>query len=333
MKLFVSMSVVGFFALNEKGEIVDKSLFPKDVKKIVGILENSQELKNSFIENLRKKGHKEIEESKPSSFSFRAIAKDLGYSDLQLNKLSTEIGIEYTRRRIKKTVKKDKIVMQVIDGIDELDKSINIFTARLREWYGMHFPELEQSIDKHEKFVKLISDYGLRNNIKEESIIDLAKTSMGIELSEKDGEIVKEYATQLKELYKLREHMEKYTEKIMEEIAPNFSAIATPMIGARLIALSGGMDKLAKKPSSTMQLMGAEKALFRYLRGHGKSPKFGILYTHPEIQKAPGDKKGKIARILAARMSIAMKMDYYGTDNKSKEMKEDTDKRIREALK
>jgi len=333
MKVFVSQTFLGIFAFDEKERLVDKVLFPKDAKKIVDSLENPEKFKKELIEKLGKKGYKQIEESDEiGKSSFRKVAKDLGYSDKQLNKLLTEIGIELTRRKIKQTVKKDKIIIQTVNAIDELDKSINIFVARLREWYGLHFPELEQTEDKHERFVKLISNYGLRDNIPEENLGKISKESMGINLSEKDEEILQEYATRLKELYKLREHMEKYTEKLMKGIAPNFSELATPILGARLIALSGGLERLAKKPSSTLQLMGAEKALFRYLRGKGRSPKFGVLFTHPRIQKVPGNKRGRIARILASKMSIAVKIDYYGSEDKSEELKKELDKRIKKAL-
>jgi len=331
MKAYITETFLGIFALDEKEKVIDKILFPKDAEKIVDNLEDSEKFKKELIEKIKKKGY-QIEDSDIEKSSFRKIAKDLGYSNIQLNKLLTEIGIEFTKRKIKQTVKKDKIIIQTINAIDELDKSINIFIARLREWYGLHFPEFEQTEDKHERFVKLISDYGLRDNIPQENLGKITKESMGINLSEKDEELLKEYATRIKELYKLREHMEKYTEKLMEEIAPNFSILATPIIGARLIALCGGMNKLAKKPSSTLQLMGAEKALFRYLRGRGKSPKFGIIYTHPEVQKSPGNKRGKIARILASKMSIALKIDYYGSEDKSEQLKKDLDKRIKEAL-
>ncbi len=331
MKAYITETFLGIFALDEKEKVIDKILFPKDAKKIVDNLEYSGKTKKELIERLKKKGY-QIEDSDIVRSSFRKIAKDLGYSNIQLNKLLTEIGIEFTRRKVKQTVKKDKIIIQTVNAIDELDKSINIFIARLREWYGLHFPEFEQTEDKHERFVKLISNYGLRDNIPQENLGKITKKSMGIDLSEKDEELLKEYATRVKELYKLREHMEKYTERLMVKIAPNFSALATPIIGARLIALCGGMGRLAKKPSSTLQLMGAEKALFRYLRGRGKSPKFGILFTHPNVQKSPGNKRGKIARILASKMSIALKIDYYGSEDKSEELKKDLDKRIKEAL-
>ena len=139
---------------------------------------------------------------------------------------------------------------------------------------------------------------------------------------------LKEYATKIKEFYKLRKQMEKYVDQVLKEIAPNLRELAGPLIGARLIAMVGGLEKLAKKPSSTIQLLGAEKALFRFLRGRGKSPKFGLLFTHPLVQSTPLDKKGKVARVLASKLSIAVKLDFYGDKDKSKNMKEDLEKRI-----
>ncbi|MBD3155691.1 MAG: C/D box methylation guide ribonucleoprotein complex aNOP56 subunit [Candidatus Aenigmarchaeota archaeon] len=333
MKAYISKTFLGLFAFDEKKKLVDKVLFPKDVKKLVDGIQKTEKYKEKLIKSLKSKGYKEIEESNETGRNqFRKIAKNLGYSDEKLNHLLTQIGIELTRRNVKITVKKDKIIIQVINAIDELDKSINISIARLREWYGLHYPEFEEDVDKHEKFAKIISEYGLRENIPEKKLGKLSKESMGIELSEKDEELLKEFAASLKDLYKLRNHMEKYVEELMEEIAPNFSELATPVIGARLIALAGGMDKLAKKPSSTIQLMGAEKALFRYLKGRGKSPKFGILFTHPEVQKAPGDKRGKIARVLASKMSIAIKVDNYGSKDRTDELREELDERIEEVL-
>jgi nucleolar protein 56 len=333
MKATISKTPIGLVVFDEKGKLIDKVLFPKDPKKIVDAIEDDKKYRELLTESLKKKGYKQIEESnEPGRIKFRKIAKDIGYSEVQLNSLLADIGVEFTRRKIKKTVKKDKIIIQTISAIDELDKSINIFVARLREWYSLHYPELEREIDKHEKFVKLISEYGLRENIPDAKLGKITKESMGIELEEKDEELLKEYSTQLKELYKLREHLEKYTEKLMEEVAPNFSAIATPLLGARLIALEGSLSKLAKKPSSTLQLMGAEKALFRYLKGHGKSPKYGILYTHPEIQKVPMNKRGRIARILASKMAIAIKVDQYGSKDRTEKLKKEVDEKIKEAL-
>jgi len=350
MKTYIVLNPLGVFGVNEKKEIVDRVLFPKNEKKIVDVLLNKDLTKEEkqLIERLKRKGYTKFVSSKKIEgyefeadnlgervirHQFRQIAKDLGYSDIQLNGLLTRIGIEFTKRKTKETVKKDRIVIQAINAIDEIDKSLNIFVARLREFYGLHFPEMNRVVEKHEKFVKIVSEYGLRDNIKEEGLVDLAKESMGIDLSEKDEEMIKEYATRIKELYKLREHMEKYVGNVLKEIAPNFTSLAGPLLAARLIAIAGGMDKLARKPSSTLQLLGAERALFRFLRGKGRSPRFGILFTHPSVQQVPDKLRGKIARILASKLSIAIKMDYYGKGDKSKELEKDLKKRIDEAMK
>jgi nucleolar protein 56 len=345
MKAYIVHSLIGIFAFNEKGKVLDQVIYSKiSEKKPQSILEQDiTKQEEQLIERLKKKGFTHFISSKKNKIykfepdnlgeklfrkNFRLIVKNLKIKEDELNQLLTESGIEFSRQRIKETVKKDKIVMQVIDAIDEIDKSVNIFIARLREWYGLHFPEGEMKIEDHEKFAKLVSVYGLRDNIKEKDLVGLARTSMGINLTKKDEEILKEYATNVKDLYKLRSHLEKYIDHILKEVAPNLRELGGPLISARLISMSGGLEKLAKKPSSTIQLLGAEKALFRFLKGRGKSPKYGLLFTHPLVQNAAPEKKGKVARVLASKLSIAVKMDYYGNRDKSKELKEDLEKRI-----
>jgi len=349
MKAYVIQSLIGIFALDGRGKLIDKVLFPMDPNKIMQRLTKDEltEEEVEIIEKLKKRGYNELVSSKKNEAygfeqenlgerafrqQFRILAKQSNFSDIELNKLITYVGIELTKKRTKEGVKKDNIVVQAIGAIDELDKSLNILIARLREWYGLHFPEMDRIIEKHEKFAKIVSEYGLRENIKEKELLELKEKSMGVDLSEEDGNILNEYATRITELYKLREHLEKYVDHIMKEIAPNTRELAGPVIGARLIALVGGLDKLAKKPSSTIQLLGAEKALFRYLRGKGRSPKYGILFTHPMVQNAPQDKKGKIARVVSSKISIAAKLDFYGKKEKSRELKEDLEKKIKKIL-
>jgi len=342
MKAYIVTNPFGVFVLDERGQIIDEKHFLKDPKIVAQKLIQQSLLneESEIIENLKKKGFNEIISSKHTDFvlmeennfgekQIRKRIRQLSKLNTQeFNEYMTSVGIEITRIKIKQNVKKDRIAMEVIDAIDEIDKSLNIYVARLREWYGLHFPEIESAIDKHEKFVKLVSQFGLRKNITEKDVVDLAKSSMGIELNERDEEILKEYATNIVNLYKLREHMEKYIEQLMKEIAPNFSAIAGPLLAARLITLAGGLEKLAKKSSSTIQLLGAEKALFRYLHGHGRSPKHGTLFIHPLIQQAPQNKRGKIARIISSKLNIAIKMDYYGHEDNSEKMKKELKERI-----
>lgn len=349
MKAYILQSLFGVFAVDEKGNLIDGILYPKDAVKIVEKLSSSTLTKEEkkLIEKLKRKGYKTFISSKEDpAYKFehndfgeksfrqqlRQIAKKHGFSDVELNQLFTVIGIELTRKRTKETVKKDKIIIQAINSIDELDKSLNIFIARLREWYGLHFPEMNRIIEKHEKFTKIVSEYGLREKIQEKRLSELKDNSMGIDLSEEDEKILKEYATRIKEIYKLREKIEKYIDHVMKKIAPNLRELAGPLIAARLIALTGGLDKLAKKPSSTIQLLGAEKALFRFLSGRGRSPKYGLLFTHPLIQNASNGKKGKIARVLASKLSIAVKIDYFSKEDKSKGLKKDLDEKIKKIM-
>jgi nucleolar protein 56 len=348
MKTYVVQGLIGVFAFNENGELIDQIFFSKDAKEAIqSITQDISIEEKQIIDRLKKNGCIDFISSKTNEMyqfeennlgdrkyrqNFRTIAKQGKFSDLELNEFLTSIGIELTRIRIKKAVKKDKIVMQAVDAIDEIDKSLNIFVERLREWYGLHFPEMGRLVEKHEKYVKLVSEYGLRDKIEEKDLVELKKTSMGIELSGKDEEILKEYAARINELYKLRGHIENYIDHVLKEIAPNLRELATPLIAARLIAMSGGLDKLAKKPSSTIQLLGAEKALFRFLHGRGRSPKYGLLFIHVYIQNAPANKRGKVARVLASKLSIAARMDYYGKVDRSQQMKKNLEDRIKKIM-
>ena len=222
--------------------------------------------------------------------------------------------------------------MHANGAIEEIDKSVNILSERLREWYGLHFPEMDRFVDNHEKYAKLVEKFGLRENITDSELDAIKKKSMGADLTEDDVKIIQNFASKIIELYSLREDLSKYIEKNLKETAPNFAEIATPMLAAKLIAKAGGLEKIARMASSTIQLIGAERALFRYLHGKGKSPKFGILFNHPLIQNTPERLKGKVARLLASKLSIAAKMDYYSKKYEADKLKEDLNKRVKEIL-
>ncbi|OGI15658.1 hypothetical protein A3K63_04470 [Candidatus Micrarchaeota archaeon RBG_16_49_10] len=344
MKAYIVRNMAGVFAVGEKGNELDSIIFKRDpeegAKKLLSEAMTAEE--GQLIDRLKGKGYSEFilprkiepynfEENSLGERVMRGRLRDV-LKDKDANGFLTQVGIEITRMRIKETVKKDKIVIQAINTMDEIEKSINIFMERLREWYGLHFPEFEKAVDRHEKFVKIVAENGLRDKIKDEEFIDSARVSMGLDLSETDEEILKLYAEHIRALYRLKERMEKYIEVVMKEIAPNFTELAGPLLGARLIALVGGLDRLAKKASSTIQLLGSEKALFRYLSGKGRAPKHGVLFQSPYIQKAPLAKRGKVARIVSSKLSIAVKMDYYGSPDKSKQLKDELDALIKKAM-
>jgi nucleolar protein 56 len=191
---------------------------------------------------------------------------------------------------------------------------------------------MDRVVANHEKYAKLIVEFGSRNNIKDQELSTLAKNSVGIEFEEKDIRIAQKLAQSILNLYSLKEDLTRYTEDATKTIAPNISEIAGPMLAARLISKAGSLEKLAKSASSTIQLLGAEKSLFRFLHGKGKSPRFGILATHPLVQNAPEKLKGKVARSIASKLSIAAKIDFYSKEDKSKEMKKELQEKIKEIL-
>jgi len=124
--------------------------------------------------------------------------------------------------------------------------------------------------------------------------------------------------------------LEKQIDYDMKIIAPNISKIGGPLIGARLISLAGGLERLAIMPASTIQILGAEKALFRYKKEGGKPPKHGVIFQHSYINRSARNTRGKIARILSTKISIAAKADAFTKRDISQELKEDLEKRIKE---
>jgi len=152
-----------------------------------------------------------------------------------------------------------------------------------------------------------------------------------MELSDDDINLLKNYARQLKQMYELKKHIVNYLERVVPVEVPNINALLGSVLAARLLANAGSLEKLAKMPSSKIQLIGAEKALFKYLKGQQSSvPKFGIIFTHPDISSAPKDKQGKIARFLSAKLTVAARADFYTKKDMSKELLEDYHNKLKE---
>ena len=144
-----------------------------------------------------------------------------------------------------------------------------------------------------------------------EKIASAASSSIGAELSDFDLNYIGVLAGIILDLYKLRDTLDDYIEAVMKEVAPNITALVSSKLGARLLSLAGGLDKMARLPASTIQVLGAEKALFRALRTGGKPPKHGVIFQYPAIHRAPRWQRGKIARALAAKLAIAAKVDLF----------------------
>ena len=268
------------------------------------------------------------------------FAKDAKELSLWTRNVSIEIAKIQVRGA---TQKRDLIVGQAIQTLDDLDRTLNLFMGRLREWYGVHFPELDRLVEKHETYARLALNLGTRGTFtisalekedlpkgKTEQISRIAESSMGAELNETDLVQIQALSKNILEMYKLREGMETYLDKTMEEVAPNTKAIVGALLGARLIAISGGLQNLARRPASTMQVLGEEKALFRSIKTGARPPKHGLIFQHTLIHDAQKWQRGKIARAIAGKLAIAVRIDAFEGKYEGEKLKKALDKRIAE---
>ncbi|ADL19718.1 SnoRNA binding protein [Acidilobus saccharovorans 345-15] len=299
-----------------------KQLSPEEV-----IVESEEEAKYLNQQGLRAT----VSEGNQVALSVRSripqllIESELIKSDSEAPAFELNVAFEFTRRGLMGAAKKrDLLAAHSIRTIDDIDKTVNLFVNRLREWYSVNFPELNDIVEDHRLYVKLVAELGDRENFTEDRLKDLrvppqlaekiasaAKRSIGADLSEHDLEAIKTFAGIILQLYDLRDQLEGYVNRVMKEVAPNITELVGPLLGARLISLAGGLDRLATMPASTIQVLGAEKALFRALRTGGRPPKHGIIFQYPEIFRAPKWQRGKIARALAAKLAIAAKVDAF----------------------
>ncbi len=239
------------------------------------------------------------------------------------------------------TTKRDLYAIQTVRSIEDLDKILNLLAGRVREWYGLHFPELDRLVEKHDSYIRLVHSLGSRESFSFDALAKLgipqdkatqiaasAEKSSGAEMSGTDLEWLREVCGTVLELYGLREAAEKYTDKIMGEVAPNMTSVLGAVLSAKLISMAGGLENVAKMPSSTLQVLGAEKALFRTLKTGARPPKHGIIFQYAPIHQSPKWLRGKIARAVAGKLAIAARMDVYGGGDKGQALKEALDKKI-----
>ena len=239
------------------------------------------------------------------------------------------LGHAYSRSKVRFSVQKnDNHIIQAIAILDQLDKAVNTFSMRVREWYSWHFPELVKIVSDNHKYARvalfvkdkttLSSDqlYDLAaivddDEIIAKSIIDAAKTSMGQEISSADMENITLFAQRVVSLGSYRKTLHNYLVSKMGVVAPNLATLIGEVVGARLISHAGSLTNLSKYPASTVQILGAEKALFRALKTKGNTPKYGLLYHSSFIGRASQKNKGRISRFLANKCSIASRIDNF----------------------
>jgi len=241
------------------------------------------------------------------------------------------LGHSYSRSKVKFNVNRsDNMVIQAIALIDQLDKDINTFAMRVREWYGYHFPELVRLVNdnyqycqlvmliKNRKVLTAVTDEMLEgiekivmDSAKSQAICDCARASMGMDISDFDLINIDIFAKKVINLANYRKKLQGYLSDKMNSVAPSLASLIGDVVGARLISHAGSLTKLAKYPASTVQILGAEKALFRALKTKGNTPKYGLLFHSTFIGRATAKNKGRISRFLANKCSIASRIDAF----------------------
>ena len=329
MECYVTYCVKGFYAFNGENKLICKKLFPEgeiisrlaeiNDKKIVKeeleiISEVSDDYDEIYIESNKRFSDYDNDKIVIKTPNQGGEYLRSNYDEFELD--SGEISEIYQDLAIYKikmeSASEDKHLIQAINSIDEIDETISKLIERIREWYALYFPEMD-IVKNNETYIKLIS----QNKTKEEiikakpdafpqNIIDLDE-----DINPQDLEIMNNYAKSIFELQQSRKNIEEYIDKRMESIAPNLRLLVGPTLGAKLISHAGGIKRLAMYPSSTVQIMGAEKALFRHLKSGDRPPKYGLIYQHPRVRGAKWWNRGKIARMLAGRISLAVRRDVF----------------------
>ena len=378
MKVYVVSHVTGAYALDEEGNVVEYVHAPRDFDELVEEALKVEQgeptaMFSKLLEKLAEKGVKEIVvetdvearvassrgfsvevvpanpiarlfRSKPEEY---AVKTGFARSVEEFYDFLRAFSLEATRRKLRREAqKRDLLAAQAIRAIDDIDKTTNLFAARLREWYSLHFPELDDLVREHEDYVKIVAELGHRDNITVDALVKLgfseekarkiaeaAKKSIGADYPDYDIYPMQKLASITLSLYNLRRDLTDYIAQVMKEVAPNITALVGPLLGARLISLAGSLEELAYMPASTIQVLGAEKALFRALRTGGKPPKHGVIFQYPDIHRSPRWQRGKIARALAAKLAIAAKVDYFTGRYIGDKLRELLRKRIEEIKK
>jgi nucleolar protein 56 len=210
------------------------------------------------------------------------------------------VSIALVRRKLRSLATVEQDVLQMIEALDDLDKTTNLLEERLYEWSLLHRDDLDRTKD-----------------------LTLSLTGQGP---------IDELATAITNLRRSRNMIEEAVSSSISTISPNLSELAGPLLAARLMSRAGSLRRLSELPSSSIQIMGAEKSLFKHLKGKAPSPKHGLIYRHPAIMNAPKRLRGKLARALSGKLSIASRLDYH-SGIISPELKESLENRLSEIRK
>lgn len=339
MEFYITQCIAGFIAFDEDLQIAKYILFKEDeiASNLIQIEENEIldeeiELINEFssddtliIETTKRKSqYKELKNYE--NIIVETPNKGGEYLRNNLNNILEEIGFSknqdgiieiYEKSAIYKIKKssqeEDKLLIQAINSVDDIDESISKLVERIRDWYTIYFPEMD-TISNNETYIKLIAESENREDILEnfkEHFSEDIEESTGADIEEADLEMLKSFAESIYSLQKSRKELEVYIDSKMESIAPNLRDLLGATLGAKLIAHIGSIKRLATYPASVIQIMGAEKAIFRHLKTGERPPKHGLIFQHPSVRGAKWWNRGKVARNLALKITLAVRKDVF----------------------
>lgn len=356
-RIYIEESLIGVFGITEENRIIEKTLYPPHPEQIATALakqsngEITREISDT-IEKLRKRGfnifvftNRALGESVESRFCVKVELKHKTRSSNWLKGVLESLAVEHgfatnisdfysmshkvSMTQARTTIRKihsnrELIIIRAVQLLIELDKFLNILSNKLREWYGIHFPELSNRIADPQIFTSIINAFGERSNFKlgslkkmglkdetAKNIIESALDSIGAPMGLEDMTPVQQLSSFLTYSYEHREGLEKYLRSVVYEVAPNLSEVAGPLLASKLIEKAGGLKKLAFLPSSKIQILGAEKAIFRAKKTKGKPPKHGLIFQHPYVNSRNRQNRGRAARIFAAKLAIAARADAF----------------------
>ncbi|EHK15538.1 uncharacterized protein TRIVIDRAFT_87154 [Trichoderma virens Gv29-8] len=268
---------------------------------------------------------------------FRAVREHVsslipGLDQDVIDRMTLGLSHSMSRHKLKFSPDKvDSMIIQAIKMLDDIDKELNVYAMRTKEWYGWHFPEMAKTLNDNLAYARVVRAVGMRDNFKDADLSEIlpedvetalkasAELSMGVEITQEDLQNAVDLADQVIKFTEYRAQLTSYLESRMRAIAPNLTALVGYLVGARLIAHAGSVLSLAKAPGSTIQILGAEKALFRALKTKKDTPKYGIMYHSSLVGQATGKNKGKIARMLSAKVALGLRVDALGDEDEEDE--------------
>lgn len=327
MECYITYSIKGFYAFNEEEKLIAKKLFNEEeiLQKLIEInnkeipteeKELIYELSNDYdtiiIESNKRASDYNCDKVKIQNPNLAGELLRSKYDEDVDNSIYQKLAI-YKMKKAQSS--EDKHLIQAINSIDEIDESISKLIERIREWYALYFPEMDL-IKNNETYIKLIYENKTKEDIINAKSDAFPEDMLDIEedIDSADLDIMNNYAKSIYELQQTRKDIIDYIDKKMESIAPNLKLLVGSSLGAKLISHAGGLKRLATYPSSTVQIMGAEKALFRHLKSGDRPPKYGLIYQHPQVRGSKWWNRGKIARLLASRISLAVRKDVFTHD-------------------